>query len=614
MTTNELGFGRGPLTELINSAETLDVQPWQPFPAITDRAAWQSLPPAVVETIMTDAAAAAAAPWPALPARLFGDYLATGNRTRFEHPYFERRHQLTALVPAAAITGSVDDELVDRLWSLCEETTWCVPAHDRRRLPDPATPVLDLFAAQSGAQLALLVSVLGPALDEVSPVLAERVDAEIRRRVVEPYLAHDDFRWLGLTTAKLNNWNPWVNLNVLISGLTVLTEPADRVALVRRVAASLDAYLVIMPDDGGCTEGQSYWAQAASKAMDVAMIIRDVTGLDATRLPVLVAAARYPVAMHVAGDRMVQHADGSGRYIQDPHLLHRYGVAARDAELQQLACHLRDLGLRATGGAITLWDLLLQVTDRDYHARPVGTPAPNVGRVWFPRTEVLSVRERPGRADGLHLVVKGGHNDEEHNHNDVGSFSIALDGRPVVVDPGVDNYTSKTFGPQRYELWPMRSGWHNLPVINGVEQHAGKEFRATDTTVTESSDESYGFATELAAAWPAAAGVRSWRRELIMDRDGRSVTMTDTYGVPEVTSLELPVVAAAAPLPGPGRTRLGGLIMEHPGLSATVEVREVPSRSRISETWPDGLWRIRLTPERLRPQGSWQLRFTRAAD
>lgn len=63
----------------------------------------------------------------------------------------------------ALLTGSVDVPTTDRLWALCEETTWCLPPHDRlpdrtdpgiqltRSLPDPATPVPDPFAAQTGA-------------------------------------------------------------------------------------------------------------------------------------------------------------------------------------------------------------------------------------------------------------------------------------------------------------------------------------------------------------------------------------------------------------------------------------------------------------------------------
>ncbi|GFJ94351.1 hypothetical protein Prum_079930 [Phytohabitans rumicis] len=95
---------------------------------------------------------------------------------------------------------------------------------------------------------------------------------------------------------------------------------------------------------------------------------------------------------------------------------------------------------------------------------------PYVGREWLPDTEVLVVRERPGRADGLFLAAKGGHNAENHNHNDVGTFIVALDGRPVLVDAGVGRYTRQTFSDRRYEIWTMRSTHHNVPEMNGREQ------------------------------------------------------------------------------------------------------------------------------------------------
>ena len=86
----------------------------------------------------------------------------------------------------------------------------------------------------------------------------------------------------------------------------------------------------------------------------------------------------------------------------------------------------------------------------------------------------------PASAAGLTLAVKGGHNGEHHNHNDVGSFVVASDGVPVIVDAGRPTYTAQTFGPDRYAIWTMQSGWHNVPVIGGREQLPGAAHAARD--------------------------------------------------------------------------------------------------------------------------------------
>ncbi len=43
----------------------------------------------------------------------------------------------------------------------------------------------------------------------------------------------------------------------------------------------------------------------------------------------------------------------------------------------------------------------------------------------------------------LAVALKGGHNAEHHNHNDVGSFVVALGKSTPLADPGGEVYTSE---------------------------------------------------------------------------------------------------------------------------------------------------------------------------
>lgn len=78
----------------------------------------------------------------------------------------------------------------------------------------------------------------------------------------------------------------------------------------------------------------------------------------------------------------------------------------------------------------------------------------------------------------------------------------------MVVVEAVESYTAQTFGPQRDDLWSVRSDWHQLPVINGHVQEAGRDHGATAVTVigAHSGARSVGLAAELAAAWPSRRG------------------------------------------------------------------------------------------------------------
>ena len=64
------------------------------------------------------------------------------------------------------------------------------------------------------------------------------------------------------------------------------------------------------------------------------------------------------------------------------------------------------------------------------------------------------------------LAVKAGDNNDNHNHNDTGSLTLYKNGQPALADIGVESYTGKTFSAQRYEIWTMQSGYHNLPTLD----------------------------------------------------------------------------------------------------------------------------------------------------
>ena len=85
------------------------------------------------------------------------------------------------------------------------------------------------------------------------------------------------------------------------------------------------------------------------------------------------------------------------------------------------------------------------------------------------------------RSPRFGFSAKGGHNNEPHNHNDVGSFIIAKDGRQVVTDMGAGQYTRQYFARDtRYGIVQCSSRGHNVPIIGGEFQKFGTEYRARD--------------------------------------------------------------------------------------------------------------------------------------
>jgi hypothetical protein len=232
----------------------------------------------------------------------------------------------------------------------------------------------------------------------------------------------------------------------------------------------------------------------------------------------------------------VNFADGSFRPPGTvPHLLYRFAARTGDSQLRQHALAMRPehAASLVTGPNSSLGRLLAAITDDEWAAAPPA-PFPAPPQSWLPDTGVLTAREREGGTAGLFLAAKAGHNDESHNHNDVGSFIIALDGRPLLIDPGAGTYTRQTFGPDRYQIWTMQSSWHNTPAPAGHPQAAGRAHRATDVEATLSATAAE-LTMDLAAAYPAAASVRSWRRTLRLDRAAPLIAIHDSWELGRVS-------------------------------------------------------------------------------
>jgi hypothetical protein len=241
---------------------------------------------------------------------------------------------------------------------------------------------------------------------------------------------------------------------------------------------------------------------------------------------------------------------------------------------------------------------------------------PLVLQSWLDGIEVLTAREIAGSEQGLFLAAKGGHNGESHNHNDVGSFIVGLDGQPVLIDVGVGEYTRKTFSDQRYELWTMQSAYHNLPTINGHQQSPGQAFAARNVRagLSESHAE---LKLDIAAAWSDEAGVERWERAFRLERgQNASVVVEDDWTLrhaPE--SLVLTLMAAGdVDLIAPGTLRLAGanrpLYVDYDtaAWSPTIERIEVDD-SRLTPVWGAFVTRILLTSIGQEPIGRTAIRI-----
>ncbi len=607
--------GRFPEQDL--GAVLLPPGAWHPYPKIGERDAWNAVPEKVRSTWVDNAGKYLNAPWPPLPATVFLEYARDGNRSRFEHLSFERRERLAGLVVAEVFEnkGRFLDDIANGVWAICEESFWGVPAHlgmQRKGtgLPDVTEPTVDLFSAETGSLLAWTVYLLGDRLDRVSPLLADRVCLEVERRILTPNLQRDDFWWMGFGPGRdINNWNPWINSNWLTCVLILERDEQKRRRAVYKIMKSLDNFLNSYPEDGGCDEGPGYWGRAGASLFECLEILHGAThgAIDLYSSPLVRGIGQYIYKVYIKDDYYINFADASGRENPEAGLVYRYGKRIDDSVMTGFGSFLalrkgldeRSDALETGSLGRLLPDLLLS---RELSA---ATPAePLLLDFWLPGLQVMGARSFPHSSKGLYIAAKGGHNAESHNHNDVGNFIVYADGRPVLIDAGVGTYTSKTFSPQRYEIWTMQSAYHNLPAINGFQQRDGRQFHAEKVAYT-ADDAAAVFSLDIAKAYPAEAMVNSWVRTVALLR-GKRVELSERYSLKEFVqpftlSLMTPLLVD---MPAPGRIRL----MESndkPGLSIAVSfdserlkasAEEIPlSDARLSNVWGKRLSRIRFT-------------------
>lgn len=599
---------------------------WHPFPRADERETWDRLPEAIRRCHIQRGEEVLNYAWPSLPATLFLDFARIGNRSRYERESFARRTALCNLVIAECMEGEGRflDDIVNGIWTICEESYWGVPAHIGVQtagvgLPDTSEPTVDLFAAETVSLLAWTHYLLGPQLDGVSKLIRPRIAREADVRVLTPCLERTDFWWMGFGDRHVNNWNPWCNSNWLTAVLLLERDEERRLKAVTKILRSLDRFIDSYPADGGCDEGTSYWSRAGGSLFDCLELLRSATNgaIEVYDEELIRNIGRYIYRAHIGERYFINFADGPAVVHVSAPLLFRYGRRIGDEKLAALGAYaavhqyaqspcVSDSIGRQLPALFVLEEILAVRTD-----------PPRVRDVWLEDIQVMAARDREGTAAGLYVATKGGHNAESHNHNDVGNFIVYVDGQPTIVDVGVETYTARTFSRERYQIWTMQSAYHNLPTIGGVMQGAGRDFAARQVAYT-ADDAGAELQLDIAGAYPPEAGLRSWIRRVRLNR-GTDVQVTDTYTFEHLaaeltlslmTPCQVRVVQPGELALEPARHTSAHLHLHYDADKLQVEIEDIPIEDgRLQTAWGEHLRRIVLRAPHPLLQDTWTLRL-----
>lgn len=610
---------------------------WHPYPTIQDRDKWQALPTPVKDAHLQSGEKALGYDWPTLPASLFLEFARNGNRSNYQNVRNDRRNTLRDLIIAECLEnkGRFLDDIANGIWTTCEETYWGVPAHLYLQKKGPGLPdihdvTVDLFAAETLSLLTWALYLLGDKLDTVSDLIRPRIIDEAQRRVLTPCLERDDFWWMGIQNhpiynePRVNNWNPWICSNWLTGVLVLEDDALRRVEAVDKIMRCLDVFIKSYHSDGGCDEGPGYWGRAAASLFDNLELLHSATRgtINLFTQPLIRNMGQFIYRAQIADDYFVNFADASATVSPSASLVYRYGKAIGDPDMASFgawAAQKQNFGQGTLGDSLGRF-LPAAFTLNDLLDTTPATPLPR--DVWLDGIQFFSARDTAHSTQGFYVAAKGGHNSESHNHNDVGNVIVYIDGKPVLVDAGVETYTAKTFSRDRYDIWTMQSAYHTLPTVNGIQQAPGAEFKASRVAYTE-GEEQVEFFLDLSKAYPKEAAIKNWNRTISLIR-GEEITITDQFDLRVVMNeMSMHMITPCDVTIQDDHLKLNETSFGNNRLtgSATIQfntdlfdvtTETIPiTDTRMQSVWGNHLNRIVFTEKVRKLHDTWQFRITR---
>lgn len=558
-------------------AAMLDETPGFPGRPIFDRKAWERLTqdPDYPEFI-AKVSATLGTPLPVSPDELFLEFTRTGNRANYDRTALDRRGRLYALVLAECTEdqGRFLPDIEKAIASLCAEKTWVLSAHDKElknfhgKIRD-----VDLFSAILGWNLALTERMLG---DRLSAESRKLIRENVRRRVIEPFLAAargetELCLWLHST----HNWN-----TVCLSGCTGAAlalseskkERAEVIALAEHYSKN---FLKGFAPDGYCSEGLGYWNFGFGHYVLLSETIRQATGgkLDLMLRPDARAPAIFGPAMRIIG--------GISPYFADCKLNERPSTETAWYVNRRFGLGLADFNtFRLRGTLGNVFDAAIyNFPSPDFAARIPGPVDPGQYgiRSWFPDAGILIGRPVPGSASQFGVATKGGHNAEHHNHNDLGSYVVVVGNQPVLLDPGRETYTARTFSSKRYESKLLNSYGHPVPVVGGHLQKAGAASRAV-VLHREFADAADSVTYDLRSAYPCPELEQLERGFRYFRAGSGSLTVTDRvrFSKPQTFGTALITLGTWQ------RSDDGKIIVRDAGKAVRIEIQATGGEIRIN--------------------------------
>ena len=593
-------------------------QAWNPYPGYADRAGWDAMTGEHKAEIISYGEGYLDYRWQVVKATDYIEFERSGSRDIMEKPYRENMHAIACLFCAelAEGKGRFVPQIADGVFHFCEMSSWALSAHlhkfshARTSMPFKDDNTLELHQGDLSQLFAWIYHYLHSEFDKLHPEISRRLKSEIVHREMDPYLEHEDYWWMGFTRDRhidtMNNWTPWCSLNALVTFMLMEDDPDRLARAVWKSIQSVDYYLNFIQEDGGIEEGPIYWNNAAGKLYDYLTALKMITGGQVSIFDVdqVRRMGEYIAKSYVGDGWVVNFADSPARpTFRNSALVYRYGKAVDSPFMMTyaaLARKVQDISYEPSEDVFRFFEQLAY--DEEFNSYEAEYVAPEY--TWYPETAFHF-----HKAGDLFFAASAGHNKQSHNHNDVGTFSLYYRDRPMIIDVGVGTYTRQTFSDERYSIWTMQSGYHNVPMINGVMQKDGREYAAKEVV----SGKGY-FSADISGAYPSEAAVLRWIRSYKVK--GKTIEIADEFVLDKATAQNEIVFMTWGSVQEAGD---GLVTIEVDGQKASLRYSAsdfeavvepiVLKDPKLTEVWGEEICRVRLIARKLQKKSNYKYRI-----
>ena len=399
-----------------------------------------------------------------------------GIRPIYKPRYYRTMTRLEHFILAECIEnkGRFIPQIEVYIRAIMDMKSWLHPNHDTKNndVLEGRSMAIDLGSRRFGSDLALAEVLLR---DKLSTKTRQDITNNLRRRIIDSYLQSTS----GEVETHQNwfrgnsNWNSVCTSGSVFVTISTSQDPEERLTAVGTALNSMRNYLRGFGDDGYCSEGAGYWNYGFGHYLYLAQIVYDYTAgrinlFETDNPDKLINVANYPYHYQITEGVCAPFSDGVSKVSDDGGFTSKMVIRKFGATMPPY---------RKKRGGVDSYSACFQLIEWQYKKSEIGkekTKKPDSDLPNYTYFDEFGMVISRGKQElPLSIAIKAGHNSENHNHMDVGTYTIVLGKDIITGDIGAPSYIAGAFDDDN----PARSSWgHPVPRIDNTLQSKGREF------------------------------------------------------------------------------------------------------------------------------------------